>query len=61
VLPVVTGLDDTDIARLVAFLEALTDPCVEARQCLSQWMPNSADQDPDTLRVTAIDRTGAAL
>jgi cytochrome c peroxidase len=60
-LPVVTSLDDTDIARLVSFLGALTDPCVEDRQCLSQWIPNSADQDPDTLRVTATDRTGAAL
>ena len=48
-------LTDLQVSYLLAFLETLTDPCVEDRQCLAPWIPNDNDPDPDGLRLKAVD------
>ena len=35
-------LSDDQIADLVEFMKALTDPCVESRECLAPWDPFNA-------------------
>jgi len=40
-------LKESDITHLVSFLKSLTDPCVKSRSCLSKWIPNANDNDPD--------------
>jgi cytochrome c peroxidase len=42
-------------------LQALTDPCVENRECLSKWIPDASDANPDALRINAIDENGNFL
>ena len=54
-------LTDTEVAELVAFVETLTDPCVEDRECMSQWILDDNESDPDGLRLIAIDGEGNAL
>nr|WP_297349225.1 cytochrome c peroxidase [uncultured Glaciecola sp.] len=55
------SLTDTQVEELLAFLGVLTDPCVEDRECLSQWIPDASDTNPDTLRLNAIDGDGNYL
>jgi len=55
------SLSDTQVAELLAFIEALTDPCVEERECLSKWIPDASDTNPDALRINAIDGDGNYL
>ena len=55
------GLTDTQVEELLAFIETLTDPCVEDKECLSKWIPNADDSDPDGLRLHAIDADGNHL
>lgn len=55
------SLTETQISELMAFLEALTDPCVEDRECLSKWIPDASDTNPDTLRINAVDGDGNYL
>jgi len=55
------SLDETQFADLMAFLETLTDPCVEDRACMSQWIPDASDSNPDTMRLNAIDDNGDFL
>ena len=50
---------DEDVADLVEFLKALTDPCVKDRECLAPWIPDAGDINPDGLRLNAVDNTGA--
>ena len=50
-----------DVTDLVAFLKALTDPCVKDRSCLAPWIPHSMGSGPDGLKLNAIDSTGALL
>ncbi|NNE63953.1 MAG: hypothetical protein HKN34_07720, partial [Gammaproteobacteria bacterium] len=47
------ALSDTDISDLVAFLTALTDPCVASVDCLQQWIPSGDEPDPDNMRLIA--------
>lgn len=49
----VLALDDGQVADLVAFLEALTDPCVKDRACLDAWVPGDGLADPDEMRLNA--------
>jgi cytochrome c peroxidase len=56
-----TTLTDTEVAELVAFLGVLTDPCVESRECMGQWIPDASDSNPDTLRLNAVDADGNYL
>ena len=53
---------ETDVTYLVEFLKTLTDPCVKDRACLSKWIPNSNDNDPDGQMFHARNgKTGKAL
>ncbi len=45
------ALSDAQVADLVSFLHALTDPCVLDPACLAPWIPGEGDGDPDGLRV----------
>lgn len=54
-------LDDQQFDDLMAFLATLTDPCVEDRACLSQWILDAEDANPDGLRVNAVDANGNFL
>lgn len=53
-------LNDREVQQLVSFLEALTDPCVEDRDCLSPWIP-TRDEAVDNHQLNAINRNGTAL
>jgi cytochrome c peroxidase len=55
------NLSDSEVNDLLAFLETLTDPCVEDRECVSPWIPNENDPDPDNLRLIAVDVHGNEL
>ena len=57
----ITTLDDTELSELEAFLESLTDPCVESRECLSPWIPDASDEDPDGLRLDGYNAIGEKL
>jgi cytochrome c peroxidase len=57
----VLSLDEGDVADLVAFLEALTDPCVEDRACIDPWIAESSDAGPDNLQLNAVDNGGDGL
>jgi cytochrome c peroxidase len=46
------SLGDNEIQDLVAFLESLTDSCVQDRVCLSQWIPQAED-DVDGTQLKA--------
>lgn len=54
-------LNNTQVAQLVAFLEALTDPCVMDRACLAPWIPDTTDQGPDGQQLNAVDQNGDFL
>ena len=51
---------DKQVNQLVAFLEALTDPCVEDRECLAPWIP-TASEAADDFQLNAEDAEGNAL
>jgi len=55
------SLDDAQVKFLVEFLLTLTDPCVEDRVCIGQWVPDASDTNPDALRINAIDENGNFL
>ncbi len=56
------NLIEEDVSNLVSFLKALTDPCVKDRACLSKWIPNVNDNDPDGQMLHAINaKTGKPL
>ncbi len=54
-------LTDTQVGYLVEFLLALTDPCVEDRACMSPWIPDASDTNPDAMRLNAVDGNGDYL
>jgi len=56
-----SNLTDAEVGQVVAFLKALTDPCVKDRSCLAPWVPNAGDSNPDGLRVLATDNNGNEL
>lgn len=54
-------LSDGEVDDLVSFLESLTDPCVEDRNCLAPWIPAPDQPDPDGHRLIAVDESGNPL
>jgi cytochrome c peroxidase len=56
-------LNGQEVQQIVAFLTALTDPCVTDRDCLTPWIIDdaSAADHPDTLPLIAHDENGTAL
>jgi len=55
------NFSDEQIDDLIAFLLALTDPCVKDRACLAPWIPDSNTPDPDGLRLNAVDEESNRL
>jgi cytochrome c peroxidase len=54
--------DEQKINDLVAFLNALSDPCVTDRECMMPWLlVDDEDQDPNGDQIIAIDQHGADL
>lgn len=55
-------LDDSQVDDLVAFLHALTDPCVMDRDCMAPWIAaDDENQDPNGDQLNAVDENGDAL
>ncbi|MDB4224231.1 hypothetical protein N9850_10700, partial [Granulosicoccus sp.] len=48
-------------AEIVAFLEALTDPCVEDPSCMGSWIPDPTTTGLDGMQLNGFDRTGSPL
>lgn len=57
------NLSDAQVSRVVAFLNALTDPCLESRVCMEPWIIDQGDAAayPDNLPLIAEDEIGNAL
>lgn len=55
-LKTITNIEMTDnqVDDLVAFMHALTDPCVTDSACLSPWIPSADELDPDGQRLIAV-------
>ena len=54
-------VNKSDVKHLVAFLKALTDPCVKNRACLSAWIPNKNHNDPDGQMLHARNKASGDL
>lgn len=54
-----TNLNGQERADIVAFLNALTDPCVTDRECIGAWIPDG--DGPDGRQVIATDGAGNPL
>ena len=48
------ALNEEQVGQLVEFLKTLTDPCVKDSECLSPWIPDYSDEDPDGTRLFAL-------
>ncbi|MFK8018365.1 MAG: cytochrome-c peroxidase [Pseudomonadales bacterium] len=56
-----TNLNNNERDQIVAFLQALTDPCVTDRDCLTPWIPELGDPGPDGNQLNAVDQNGDPL
>jgi cytochrome c peroxidase len=46
------NFSDMQVGFLVEFIQSLTDPCVQDRDCLAQWIPaNDDDLNGDQLNA----------
>ena len=54
-------LNNDEVNQIVAFIEALTDPCVEDRSCLAPWIPDTSDSGPDDQQLNVVDNNGDFL
>lgn len=54
-------LNNSEVQQLVAFLEALTDPCVIDRNCIADWIPDETSDGPDGQQLNAINHDGELL
>lgn len=54
-------LNNNEVMALVAFLEALSDPCVTNRECLSDWIPDNTNTGPDGQQLNGVSDSGALL
>lgn len=52
---------EQDVEDLVAFMKTLTDPCVKSRECLSPWIPDQNDNDPDGNMLHGLRQAGQRL
>ena len=55
-----TRLNETQRDDLVAFMHALTDPCVLDRSCLAPWVADPGES-VDAHHLRAVDRNGETL
>ena len=49
----VSKYTDEDVALIIEFLLALTDPCVKSEACLRKWIPEPSTPSPDATRLIA--------
>ncbi len=56
-----TNINGSERAQLEAFLNALTDPCVLERDCLSPWIADQVNDNPDDNVFIAQDQFGDPL
>lgn len=61
VLSLASDITDNQIDQLVAFMQALTDPCVLDRECLLPWIVEAEDDFPDGEVLIGINQEGAEL
>ena len=54
-------LRNNDIADLVAFLESLTDVCLTERECITPWIAEQSNDNPDGELLIATDAQGNVL
>lgn len=54
-------LSDSQVADLVAFMEALTDPCLKDSSCLAQWIPDTSTTGAAGLQLNALDKNSQPL
>lgn len=55
-------LTDDQVGQLVAFMKALTDPCVKDNSCLAKWVPDPViGADPNGDQLNAVDSDGNLL
>jgi|AntDeeMetagen681_2_1112603.scaffolds.fasta_scaffold00001_179 cytochrome c peroxidase len=54
-------LSISEVADLVAFMKALTDPCLKDASCLGQWIPDTSTSGASGLQLNATDRNGHPL
>lgn len=54
-------LNNNEVNQLVAFLEALTDPCINDRSCISPWIPDTDNTGPDGNQLNAVDQNNNLL
>ncbi|BBN82484.1 hypothetical protein PA25_24690 [Pseudoalteromonas sp. A25] len=47
-------LTEQELADIVNFMKALTDPCVKDAACLQAWLPQPEEGDPDGLQLRAV-------
>ncbi len=55
------NLNAQERSQIIAFLSALTDPCVIDRDCLSPWIADPTTTGPDGNQLNAIDAGGGLL
>ncbi|WP_242065805.1 cytochrome-c peroxidase [Moritella sp. F3] len=55
------NLNNDEIDQLVAFLESLTDPCIEDRDCLAAWIADETTDNPDDQVLIGTDINGNPL
>ncbi|MCP5326187.1 MAG: cytochrome-c peroxidase [Oceanospirillaceae bacterium] len=49
------SLDNAQVEDLVAFMQALTDPCVKSTSCIGQWIPDTSTTGAAGLQINAED------
>lgn len=54
-------LSNREVADLVSFMEALTDPCLQDSSCLAQWIPDSSTTGAAGLQLNAVDNNSQPL
>lgn len=54
-------LNGAEVDQMVAFLEALTDPCAQDRDCLSPWIADTTSGGPDGQQLNAVNIEGGLL
>ncbi len=56
-------LGPQQVDEIVAFLHALTDPCLESRECMQPWIIDGDDEAsfPDDMPLIAVDELGNEL
>jgi cytochrome c peroxidase len=54
-------LNDNEVMQVVAFLEALSDPCVTNRECLNDWIPDTTTTGPDGQQLNGTSASGEFL